>query len=191
MHREQCLKATFWSGCLYVLGLVLYATTLPAVEAGDADPSSAGAKTEKEAVLLPEMTVTAVPGRETGYTVPNATSATKTDTPIFDTPVSIQVMPRELLDDQQAFTAQEALKNISGIQPDFSFGGPFNQAFHLRGFSTEWNTLGSLAYREGVRLKAPTPFASLERIELLKGPAAQMSPSAISDFPVSKAWRLA
>ncbi|MGH8650764.1 MAG: hypothetical protein ACREYE_00665 [Gammaproteobacteria bacterium] len=66
--------------------------------------------------MLPEMTVTARPEPATGYSVPNATSATKTDTPIFDTPVSIQVIPRELLDDQQAFTAQEALKTspVSG-----------------------------------------------------------------------------
>ncbi len=179
MHREPWLKATLWSACLSALGLAFYSATLPAAEGPEGRPASTGAKAEKEAVTLPEMTVTARPERATGYHVPAATSATKTDTPIFDTPVSIQVIPRELLDDQQAFTAQEALKNISGIQPDFSFGGPFNQAFHLRGFSTEWNTVGSLAYREGVRLKAPTPFASLERIELLKGPATVLYGQAV------------
>ncbi len=164
-----------------VSGYCFLLSVLVCVAATAAEPSpTSSPETTPSALVLPEMTVTARPEPATGYNVPNATSATKTDTPIFDTPVSIHVIPRELLDDQQAFTAQEALKNISGIQPDFSGVGPFNQAFHLRGFSTEWNTVGSLAYREGVRLKAPIPFASLERIELLKGPATVLYGQAVA-----------
>jgi len=54
-------------------------------------------------------------GRFTGYSVPNATTATKTDAPILQTPVSIQVVPRQTMDDQQATTLGEALRNVPGV----------------------------------------------------------------------------
>ena len=124
-----------------------------------------------------DMTVSG--GDWTGYNVLNASTATKTDTPIMETPVSIQVLPKELMDDQQAFTLQEVLKNAPGVQTAFGFGGPFQQAVVLRGFSTEYFTVGALSYREGVRLKAPVPISSLERIELLKGPATVLYGRAV------------
>ncbi len=74
---------------------------------------------------LPEMTVTASPLDETSYTVPNASTATKTDTPIFDTPVSIQVVPRKLMDDQQVISLPDALRNVSGVQYNSSYQ-PYN-----------------------------------------------------------------
>jgi hypothetical protein len=58
--------------------------------------------TEPDApVVLPEITVTGAPPDTIGYKTTRATTATKTDTPIFDLPVSIQVVPREVLDDRQ------------------------------------------------------------------------------------------
>lgn len=160
------------------LFILLFCLHLPATFAQDT-PRAPGNNTSSDVTTLPEMTVAAPPVDKKAYTVPNTTTATKTDTPIMQTPASIQVIPKEVLDDQQAFTAQEALKNVAGIQPDGSYGGPFNQAFILRGFTTEWNTVGALAYREGVRLKAPVPIAGLERIELLKGPATVLYGQAV------------
>lgn len=57
------------------------------------------------------------------YTVTNSATATKTDTPIMDTPVSIQVVSQAVLKDQQAFRMQDALKNVSGVQQRFDGGG--------------------------------------------------------------------
>ncbi|MGH8605642.1 MAG: TonB-dependent receptor domain-containing protein [Gammaproteobacteria bacterium] len=50
--------------------------------------------------VLPEMTVTAKPTDATSYNVPNATTATKTDTPIMETPASINVITRKQLDEK-------------------------------------------------------------------------------------------
>ena len=44
---------------------------------------------------LPRMTVADTADSE--YVVPNATSATKTDTPIMETPRSVYVVPQEVL----------------------------------------------------------------------------------------------
>ncbi|HRQ09358.1 MAG TPA: secretin and TonB N-terminal domain-containing protein, partial [Nitrosomonas europaea] len=57
---------------------------------------------------LPEMTVTGAPDPDspysTQYRVPEATTATKTQTPIMETPMSIQVVPKSVMNDQQAIT---------------------------------------------------------------------------------------
>jgi iron complex outermembrane recepter protein len=87
-------------------------------EATQAAPKKTG---PDEPAALEEMTVTASPLDETSYNVLNATTATKTDTPIFDTPLSIQVVPQQVLKDQQAVRLQDALKNVSGVQ--FTPGG--------------------------------------------------------------------
>ena len=50
------------------------------------------------------------------YSVPNATAATKTDTPIIETPVSIQVVPRAVLEDKQAMSLPDAVNgHVSGV----------------------------------------------------------------------------
>ena len=105
------------------------------------------------------------------YTTLNASTATKTDTPIMDTPVSIQVIPRTILDDQRVVRLQDALRNVSSVQPGNSLG-LFQDDFTVRGFPIGID-VDSAIYRNGVRLtsvKAVT--AILDRVEVLKGPAA-------------------
>ncbi|MGH8476355.1 MAG: TonB-dependent siderophore receptor [Methylococcales bacterium] len=108
------------------------------------------------------------------YAVPNATTATKTDTPIMETPANIQVLPRSLLDDQQVIRLQDAVKNVAGVQSAFSAGNSYN-IFTIRGFNTAPADTSNAAsvYRKGVRLRGfPFPTANLQRIEVLKGPAS-------------------
>ncbi|MGH8612697.1 MAG: TonB-dependent siderophore receptor [Gammaproteobacteria bacterium] len=118
--------------------------------------------------ILPEMTVTASPG-ETGYSAYSATTATKTDTPIMETPVSIQVVPQQVLRDQQAIRLSDALKNVSGVQARFAFTQ--REFFTIRGFGN-FGT-GGLLYRDGFRVSESTySLANAERVEVLKGPAS-------------------
>ena len=49
------------------------------------------------------------------YFTPNASSATRTDTPIRDTPASIQVVPQQVIEDQQVVRVEEALRNVSSV----------------------------------------------------------------------------
>jgi iron complex outermembrane recepter protein len=102
----------------------------------------------------------------TEYAVPNATAATKTDTPIMETPVSIQVVPRAVMNDQQVISVGDALKNVSGVQPG---AYTFYDNFMIRGFDS-----GQSTYRNGLRQFAITNLetANLNQIEVLKGPAA-------------------
>ncbi len=80
---------------------VRVAETEPTPDAEGPEPKPAA---EPEVVELPEMTVTASPLDDTSYNVLDATTATKTDTPIFETPFSIQVVPDDVIQDQRATT---------------------------------------------------------------------------------------
>ncbi|MEM7759728.1 MAG: TonB-dependent siderophore receptor [Cyanobacteria bacterium P01_A01_bin.40] len=108
-------------------------------------------------------------GNDDNYFVPNATTATRTDTPILDTPQSVQIIPREVLQDQQVIRLDEALRNVSGV----TFGGTDlgrDLDFSIRGFDD------ATILRNGFRqFDAGGTFpetANLEQIEVLKGPAA-------------------
>ncbi len=141
------------------------------------------------ATVLPEMTVTAKPTDATSYTVPNASTATKTDTPIMETPVSIQVIPQQVLRDQQAFRLQDALENVSGVQYTNNSGNE-SENFLIRGFGDSSGT--NLRFRNGVRNPAigRSNLANIEQVEVLKGPAAvlygRLEPGGIINLVTKK-----
>lgn len=106
----------------------------------------------------------------TTYKVTNASTATKTDTPIMETPYSIKVVPHQVLQDQQFINVEDAVKNIAGMQT--SFNG-IADIFMMRGFQS--NTF----YRDGYLLPlgfangiSRRPTANVDRIEVLKGPGS-------------------
>ncbi len=103
---------------------------------------------------------------EEGYSVPNATAATKTDTPIIEIPFSIQVVPEEVMQDQQAYRLEDVVKNVSGM---LALPSPYSAAYETlqsRGFPSE-------PFRDGMRVMFLTvPLANAERVEVLKGSAA-------------------
>jgi iron complex outermembrane recepter protein len=65
-----------------------------------------------------EITVTGEGQR--GYRVPNASTATRTDTPIRDIPASIQVVPRQVIEDRNVTRLSEALETVSGVTSEDS-----------------------------------------------------------------------
>jgi iron complex outermembrane receptor protein len=104
---------------------------------------------------------------EDNYFVPDATTATKTDTPLRDIPASIQVIPRQVIEDQQIRRLNDAVQNVSGVQPDDTFGGQIDR-INIRGFSTD------VFLQDGIRQSQFSNRAldNIERIEVLKGPAS-------------------
>lgn len=112
-----------------------------------------------------------VTGEQEGYSVSNTTTGTRTDTPLRDIPQSIQVVPRQVLDDRQVTSIGEALENVSGVVNQGSYSG-FDPALTLRGFDV--GAFQGQYFRDGSRLFVrgfPQTF-NLERLEVLKGPAS-------------------
>ena len=107
----------------------------------------------------------------TGYNATNAVSATKTDTPIRQTPFAVQVVTQQTMEDQQATRLQEAiLGNVSSVAPSAN-GFSDNTNFNIRGFSTGPNVYQVtllIPYTQNVDL------ANIQSIEVLKGPAAAL-----------------
>jgi iron complex outermembrane receptor protein len=105
--------------------------------------------------------------REEGYRVPQATTGTRTDTPIRDIPQSIQVIPRQVLEDQKVTRLTDAIRNVSGVVEGVGFAGSIDN-FNIRGF--EFSSVLRDGFREpGDALRE---LANIEQIEVLKGPAS-------------------
>ncbi|MDD2770249.1 MAG: TonB-dependent receptor, partial [Methylococcus sp.] len=124
---------------------------------------------------LKKMTVTAAPSplEEGTYNPSDAVTATKTDTPIMETPASVEIVPQQVLKDQQITRVGKALENVSGVTNRPSgVDGDFD-LFNLRGFY-----YGDRIYRDGVPIKVGSfwngqrDVANIDRIEVLKGPGA-------------------
>lgn len=132
-------------------------------------PPMIGAGSE-ETARQDEVPVVEASTRES-YTVSNSTAATKTDTPIQETPVSVQTIPRAVIDDQKTPRLRDALENISGVRTNQSLGG--GSGFVIRGFFDSFRV-----YRNGLLATSPSFFqsdwdtANIERVEVLKGPAS-------------------
>ena len=141
--------------------------------------SVAPKKSATETPMLKAMTVTAKASYDANdpynpdYVIPDATSGTKTDTPIMETPLNVQVISKEVLKDQQVIQLDQALKNVSGVTS--SNNSLFGNTVVLRGFPTQ------AIFRNGVRFdqssitslgNSSQQMANVESIEVLKGPAA-------------------
>jgi iron complex outermembrane recepter protein len=110
-----------------------------------------------------------------GYRVPNATTGTRTDTPIRDIPQSIQVIPQEVLRDQGLNATSDplgnAVQNVSGVNNLGLYQG-YETNLRIRGFRV--STFDGNYFRDGIRYFTfgTLETADLERVEVLKGPAS-------------------
>lgn len=107
------------------------------------------------------------------YRATTAPTATRTDVPLMQTPVSIQVITADLLRDQNVRNLEDAMKNVSGVYGSMGPDGNTMDTFLIRGFEVDF--YGS-SYLDGVKdfSRSPKEIATLERVEVLKGPAAIM-----------------
>jgi iron complex outermembrane recepter protein len=115
-----------------------------------------------------EIEIIATGEGDDDYYVPNASTATGTDTPIKDTPLSIQVVPQQVLKDRNVTELGDALETVPGVVSSSGRGtsgsGP---GFLIRGFEGE-------KFRDGITYfsLAPLSAADIESVEVLKGPAS-------------------
>lgn len=104
---------------------------------------------------------------QTLYRANDAAVGTRTDTPLELVPQSIQVVPRELIDDQAARQVTDLYRSISGIS-FFSYAG-----VTLRGFRQENVLYDGLRGDPYAGFSVPQLF-NIERVEVLKGPAGAL-----------------
>jgi len=141
-------------------------------KASPAVPQPGGASTLPVVTVVGKLADDSTEPYNKDYALPDAISAMKTDTPIMETPFSVQVVPKEVIRDQQVYSVEKAVQNVAGVTPFPSNGGLHDQ-FVIRGFSND-----SL-YRDGFLLPSvlgggtsKRDPANVERFEVLKGPAS-------------------
>jgi len=117
-------------------------------------------------VALPEIDVSTE--RPSPYRR-DAQPVARLPTTVGETPQSITVVPRELIQERAATTVREALRNVTGISLAAGEGGFSGDNLTLRGFSARGDF-----FIDGIRdlgQYTRDPFY-LESIEVLKGPAS-------------------
>lgn len=108
----------------------------------------------------------------TGYKAERTTAGTKTDTPLLDIPQSIQVIPRQVIEDQGAVRLKDAIRNVSGVTTTNSSFTAFADHVNIRGFDASDSFVKNGLRRGAFGESLPQETANIERLEVLKGPAS-------------------
>jgi len=123
---------------------------------------------------LPTVTVTSgaeesATGPVTGFVAKRGATATKTDTPLIETPQAISVITRDQIEAQGALTLREATNYTAGVVSSY---------FDSRGDSFKVRGGDAVQYLDGLQRSygfynttKPDPY-TLERVELLRGPSS-------------------
>ena len=163
-------------------GVAFAQTTLPevTVEAKKAAKKSTPPKKAAAtgAVATPKAAVPQVAETATspvkGYVAERSATGTKTDTPLKETPASISVVGAEQMRDQGVQNLQEAVRYMPGVNAD-SFG------FDSRSDNVVIRGVPAAYFIDGLRTTMGFYYTSamiepyaLERVEVLRGPAAML-----------------
>ncbi|OWJ60849.1 TonB-dependent siderophore receptor [Inquilinus limosus] len=179
-------------------------TTTILVAAGGSVGTSAQAQTQTQAqppaqpqqtqpgssIVLPQIVVTgqgeSPTGPVQGFVANTSLSATKTNTPLIETPQSISVVPQDQITATNAETLSQALTYTPGITFQSGAYSRINDDFMIRGFNVATGASGML--RDGLKLQSNVydgnqePYG-LERIEVLRGPSSilygQVTPGGV------------
>jgi len=109
-----------------------------------------------------------------GYKAATAVTATKTDTPIGETPQAITVITRERMLDQGASNVQDALNYAAGVRSDAYGLDSRTDSVLIRGSSPDQYLDGLRSSFNYYTSTARTDPYMLERIEVLRGPASML-----------------
>ena len=138
---------------------------VPAATAGTLGEIRVNANAERETATSPIV----------GYRARRAATATKTDTPLAETPQSVTVVTRDQLVDQGATNLQEALSYAAGVRSDGYGLDSRTDSVMVRGTEPSIYLDGLQQYAAGYYTSTirPDPY-TLERIEVLRGPAGML-----------------
>ncbi|WP_454688828.1 TonB-dependent siderophore receptor [Achromobacter aloeverae] len=139
-----------------------------------APPSSGGVAT------LPSVAVSAERMREIGTISLDSKAGTKTDTPLLETPQSISVVNREMMDLLGATNSADALRYSAGVNIGGYGVDSRVDEISVRGFRT--GSFANNLYLDGLRPPGSSSGATasatqfdgygLERVEVLRGPSS-------------------
>lgn len=129
-------------------------------------PAHADGAASGRHIVLDPVTVSATPVE--AYKTESSGSS-KYAVPLLDVPQTVTVVPRELIEEQNALSLRQVLSNVAGITFNAGEGGGGSgDSFNIRGFAANTNL-----QVDGLRDSAQTSRSdmfNLESVEVIKGP---------------------
>ncbi|WP_285425962.1 TonB-dependent siderophore receptor [Pseudomonas sp. efr-133-TYG-103a] len=107
----------------------------------------------------------------TSYQARKSTVATRTESPLLETPATVNVVTNRVIEDRQPSSLDEAINAVSGVKQGNTLGGT-QDAIQKRGFGTNRDNSIMRDGMQSVQARNFTP--TTERIEVLKGPASML-----------------
>lgn len=178
-HRSNRVTCRCWCGRTLSLLAAGAFSSIPALGAtpaiGPARPAAslpsgsgaAPAAAHPAATAPTSLPPIKVVGYVDPYKVLRTRSATRTDTPLIDIPLTLQPIPIQLLDDQAANSLADAVRNAPGVSVNLGEGN--RDQFVIRGVSTKADF-----FVDGVRDDSEyfRDLYNVREVDILQGPAA-------------------
>ena len=159
------MRRTFVSLCLLPAAPAMVWAAQPA-------PDSASLQLDAVSIEANAADYERADGPVQGYKASRSASATRTDTALHETPQSVSVVPKAVLEDTGSTRLQDALDYAGGVGRANNFGGQGLTTVTVRGFTT------GEYYRNGFPMNRGYPnapdAASVERLEVIRGPATSL-----------------
>lgn len=151
----------------FAIGGIGHTDMAQAQEAATGQP----ARTQGAAVTLDTVVVTTSDGQSGPNTNTDSTGLSRLPGgTVFETPREVQVIPQDIIRQQQAHTLQEALRNVPGItlSTGEGRGGASGDQFRMRGLMVQGDI-----YRDGLREFGSFTHDNFntESVEVVKGPS--------------------
>jgi iron complex outermembrane receptor protein len=169
----------------------LLASSLVADARESTDSSATTATNETETMQLDEAVLSAADTPQAEYRAEQASSVLKSGASLMETPRSVTVVTRELIEEQSADELHDLFRNVAGLNQQ-NFNGDFN----LRGFRVNGGSSGASVLYDGLRghvgsfTYRPT-LVNVEQVQVLKGPSAMehgtLSPGGVINIVSKKA----
>lgn len=159
MHKLNCL-----SHAIYIVLFTGLSTSAWAEEITQSDVATSSN-------ILPTISLQA-DSNQKKYAATQASSALKSDAPLFKTPQSVSVITREQLDQKQATTLSQAINDVAGVSAGY-LGRRGWDDFIIRGQNSS-----DQVYIDGLR-QSQSPLdgvavdlSGMDQVQVIKGPAS-------------------
>ena len=124
-----------------------------------------------------------------GFGPIDSKAATRTFTPNMENPISVQVIPQEILKSQQTIYLDSAIQNVAGVIPE-NVSGSTGDSFSIRGFDMQNLTFEDGLKSDGYATGYQRSMQNVENVEVVKGPASvlygQAEPGGLVNIDTKK-----